>query len=197
MASVSLHSNKKINLTSKEIMNLSIGDLDWDSTSGSEDEFDYDYREYLNDSCSHSEEEKNSGEFDGSFRWNDRNKISDEIPELVRRRKSADTLDDSDREQSREGTAENKCSTELGERILLLGNSPTFSPRSVLSEFLENQGLETTKPLKSRPIVGPKETGFVDNLSLDDTDDLSLDDTICTTEDEMDYIRAVLENSEI
>eukprot|EP00531_Pseudo-nitzschia_arenysensis_P013461 CAMPEP_0116131806 /NCGR_PEP_ID=MMETSP0329-20121206/9205_1 /TAXON_ID=697910 /ORGANISM="Pseudo-nitzschia arenysensis, Strain B593" /LENGTH=181 /DNA_ID=CAMNT_0003626267 /DNA_START=92 /DNA_END=637 /DNA_ORIENTATION=- len=181
MATISLHS-KKINLSPSEIMNLSIGDLGWDSTSDSEDEFDYDYHEYLKDSRStHPEEEKDSNEFDGNFRWTDRTKISDEIPELIRRRKSVDQVDDADREESPD---HNKCSTELGERILLLVNSPTFSPRSVLSEFLENQEVETTRPLKSS-----EEKGFID--------DLSLDDTIYTTEDEMDYIRAVLEASEI
>ncbi len=177
-------------------MNLSIGDLNWESTSQSDDEseseFDFDYREYLSNDLKYDDddEEEASPAFDGSFRWTDRTKISDEIPELVRRRQSVDQLDDVEQTPR----TENKCSTKLGERILHLMSSPTCSPRSptsTLNEFLESNRFDTTRPLKSADysLDGPEVTGFID--------DISLDDTIFTTEDEMEYIRVALETSKM
>ena len=174
-------------------MNLSIGDLNWESTSQSDDEseseFDFDYREYLSNDSKFDEDEA-SRALDGSFRWTDLTRSSDEIPELVRRRQSVDQLDDVEQTPQ----TENKCSTKLGERILHLMSSPTCSPRSptsTLNDFLESNRYDTTRPLKSADysLHGPEVTGFID--------DISLDDTIFTTEDELEYIRLALETSKM
>ena len=173
----SLHS-KAISLSHKEIMNLSIDNLDWDST----DETDsYDSFDYLNDdsSLTHDEYEKayDSDSFSGSFRWTDRNRFSDENPEVLRRRQSVDQLDEEDNNEEQENVATtSKCFTKLGGRISLLCNSPTKSPRCPLTEFIA-----ATRQVDV--------TGFVD--------DLSLDDSIYTIEDEMQFMCATLEETTI
>jgi len=198
----SLHSlnSKTIHLSQKEILNLSIGNLDWESTGGSctlSDDEDYDVLDYLHDDPDdhdpddhdpddHGRYDSEDHSFTGSFRWNDRTTVSDEIPELIRRRQSLDALDDLPPTEPTKTTRPTPSRTELGGRIARLSRGPTHSPRSTLGGFVQ----PATEPSKPTTTLFATEEARV-------LDDLSLDDTICTVEDAIEFLCVVLEHTTV
>jgi len=104
--------NSKVTLSSAQIIALSIDGLDSDDEDDGYDSFDI---------SSHY----------GDFRWTDITKFADMLPLPIDRRPFVDRL-----------VREDKLpcySTESGERISLLLNSPTNSPRSGMTGTFNNQ----------------------------------------------------------
>lgn len=135
---------KSVSLSPSVIIGLSLACLDSDGDS--------DVNSSLTTSDGEYDSEVESEVVSGAFRWSELAKFSDASPGAVfrkraagatRKNKKADTTKPSKDDKTPQ--TPRRTSTELGERISLLVNSPTNSPRSVMAGHRKGMGRKTLK----------------------------------------------------
>jgi hypothetical protein len=168
-----------VSLSASAIIGLPLVSLDGEGDSDIDSSLTTNDGEYLDSEVEY-----------GAFRWSELAKFSDESPDAIFRKHSVDVVAATRNEKvdtakpaeeietNRQGDDKmaRRTSTELGERISLLLNSPTNSPRSVMTGH--RNGLVIGRKTLKKPRTSSETEAIVD---IADDDIISLDN------DETDY----------